>query len=239
MADGAHTGGGGGGAKGSREPSAAALPLDGRARAGLAPEQARDGRAGPAVAGDGESEIALVLRAQQGDVLAMSALLDRLSPWLARLCGAVALEQADDAAQEVLVQILRDLPTLREPAALRAWARRIAVRESIRQARRARTQAGGISDAGARVGARTRVDGDPADRGGEASAGIAQDPGVARDVRAVLARLGPEQRAILVLRDLEGLSEAEASTLLGVARGTVKSRLARAREAFIARWSES
>lgn len=49
----------------------------------------------------------------------MSRLLDRLAPWVARICGAVALEQADDAAQETLAQILRDRPALREPAALR------------------------------------------------------------------------------------------------------------------------
>ncbi|MEZ4332143.1 MAG: RNA polymerase sigma factor [Myxococcota bacterium] len=186
-----------------------------------------------------ETEVALVLRAQRGDILAMSALLDRLSPWLARLCGAVALEQADDAAQEALVQILRDLPALREPAALRGWARRIAVRESIRQARRARVQAGGNAGSAAGDGAPARGVGGAVETGRGTWAGVAQDPGVARDVRAVLARLSPEQRAILVLRDLEGLSEVEASTLLGVARGTVKSRLARAREAFVKRWSAS
>jgi RNA polymerase sigma-70 factor (ECF subfamily) len=64
-----------------------------------------------------------------------------------------------------------------------------------------------------------------------------QDPALASDVRAVLARLAPEQRAILVLRDLEGLSEEEAAEQLGVAKGTVKSRLFRAREAFVKRWS--
>ena len=46
----------------------------------------------------------------------------------------------------------------------------------------------------------------------------------------------PEQRAILVLRDVDGLSEAEAARLLGVAEGTVKSRLHRARSAFARRW---
>ena len=53
----------------------------------------------------------------------------------------------------------------------------------------------------------------------------------------MLRRLTPQQRAILVLRDLEGFSEAEAATLLGVERGTVKSRLHRARQAFRRRWT--
>ncbi|HEY8122600.1 MAG TPA: sigma-70 family RNA polymerase sigma factor [Myxococcota bacterium] len=160
-----------------------------------------------------------MLAAQRGDVLAMSLLMDRLAPWLARICGGIALEHADDAAQETLVQVFRDLRDLREPEALRGWARRIAVRESVRHAQRAREQA-------------TRA-------GGDAAEVLRAPPGdlaLAPDVRAVLAQLAPEQRAILVLRDLEGLSEEEAAAQLGVARGTVKSRLSRAREAFARRW---
>jgi RNA polymerase sigma-70 factor (ECF subfamily) len=161
----------------------------------------------------------LVVEAQRGDVLAMSRLMDLLAPWIARICGGIALEHADDAAQEALVQVFRDLRDLREPAALRGWARRIAVREAVRHALRARSEAV---------------------RGQDASALVAEahDPAVAPDVRSVLAGLAPEQRAILVLRDLEGLSETEAAAQLGVAKGTVKSRLFRAREAFARRWSE-
>jgi RNA polymerase sigma-70 factor (ECF subfamily) len=169
----------------------------------------------------GAEERELVIRAQRGDVLAMSLLMDRLAPWVARICGGIALEQADDAAQEALVQVFRDLRTLREPEALRGWARRIAAREAVRHAQRAR--ADGARESGG--AAAEELGSEP------------RDPAVAPDVRAVLARLAPEQRAILVLRDLEGLSEEEAAAQLGVARGTVKSRLFRAREAFAKRWS--
>ncbi|MBK7949761.1 MAG: RNA polymerase sigma factor [Deltaproteobacteria bacterium] len=173
-----------------------------------------------------EPEQEQVREAQRGDILAMSRLLDELSPFVARLCGGIALEHGDDAAQEALVQILRDLPTLREPGALRGWARRIAVREAIRHAQRGRRHGG--------------VDAQAIDES-DSRAVIpvhAADPAVALDVRSVLERLSPEQRAILVLRDLEGLSEDEAAAQLGVATGTVKSRLARAREAFRKRWTE-
>ena len=57
------------------------------------------------------------------------------------------------------------------------------------------------------------------------------------DVNAILASLDPVQRAVLVMRELEGLSEDEMAAALGVAGGTVKSRLHRARAAFRARWS--
>src|SRR5262245_38734614 len=161
----------------------------------------------------------LVRAAQRGRVIAMSRLVDLLAPWIARICGGIALDDADDAAQEALVQVFRDLRHLREPAALRGWARRIAVREAIRHARRAREEC-------ARTDHEVEVE----------PCAPPRDFALAPDVRTVLARLAPEQRVILVLRDLEGLSEEDAAAQLGIARGTVKSRLFRAREAFAKRW---
>lgn len=158
----------------------------------------------------------LVRSAQRGDALALSALVDRLAPFLGRICGPIALEQGEDAAQEALIAVLRDLPALREPRALFGWARRIAVREAVRHARAARRE---LPAAGA------------------LPLPAADDPALVRDVRRVLAALAPEQRAILLLRDVEGLSEQEAAALLEVEHGTVKSRLSRARAAFRGRWS--
>lgn len=148
--------------------------------------------------------------------MAMARLLDVLAPQVGRICGPIALDDGADAAQEALIQVFRDLKSLREPAALRGWVRRVAVREAVRHARRAR---------------REPPTAEPETRLPERC-----DPALARDVRAVLTALAPEQRAILVLRDLEGLSEREAAEQLGVARGTVKSRLHRARAAFAERW---
>ena len=62
------------------------------------------------------------------------------------------------------------------------------------------------------------------------------DLDTAIDVRATLAALTPPQRALLVLRDLEDLSERDAADALGVELGTVKSGLHRARDAFKERW---
>jgi len=155
--------------------------------------------------------------AQAGDLLAMGELLDALAPWVGRLCGSIALDAGPDAAQETLIQVMRDLPRLRDPASLRSWVRRIASREAVRHAERRRREP--LVD---------RI---------EETRGVKLDPGVRRDVEHVLASLPPDQRAILVLRDLEGLSEAEAASQLDVARGTIKSRLHRAREAFRKRWT--
>ena len=156
--------------------------------------------------------------AQAGDLIALGDVLDGLAPWVGRLCGSIALDAGPDAAQETLIQVMRDLPGLRDPGSLRAWVRRIATREAIRHAERRRRE----------------PQSDELDR----HEGRPLDPGLRRDVARVLAELPPDQRAILVLRDLEGLSEAEAAALLQVACGTIKSRLHRARDAFRKRWSE-
>jgi DNA-directed RNA polymerase specialized sigma24 family protein len=57
-------------------------------------------------------------------------------------------------------------------------------------------------------------------------------PGAAVDIRDLLDRLSPEHRAVLVLRDLEGLDEQTAGEQLGVPTGTVRSRLFWARRSF-------
>ena len=157
----------------------------------------------------------LVRAAQHGDTLAMNELLDRLAPYVGRICGPIALSNGDDATQEALVAIFRALHTLREPAALHGWARQIAVREAIRVARR---------DSRSTPAELTEV---PA----------AGDPQLAADIRDVLTRLSPEHRAVLTLRDVEGLDEHAAAELLGIPTGTVKSRLHRARDSFRKAWT--
>jgi RNA polymerase sigma-70 factor (ECF subfamily) len=56
------------------------------------------------------------------------------------------------------------------------------------------------------------------------------------DNRDVLDRLAPEHRAVLMLRDLEGLDERTVADALDMPVGTVKSRLSRARDNFRKGW---
>ena len=158
---------------------------------------------------------ALVRAAQRGDRIAMAGLMDALAPYVGKLCGPIALQDGPDAAQEALIAILKSLRGLREPAAIYGWARAIAVREAVRVARKA-----------ARVV--------PAELADVPAPG---DPQLVTDVRDVLARLTPEHRAVLVLRDLEGLDEQAAGALLAVPAATVRSRLFRARRSFRKAWS--
>lgn len=145
----------------------------------------------------------------------MATLLDALTPFVGRLCAPIALADGEDATQEALIAVFRGLRSVRDPKALYGWVRVIAVREAVRLARR---------------------------RGQESPAELADLPAsgdahAAVHVRDVLRRLSPEHRAILVLRELEGLDEREAANLLGISLGTAKSRLHRARARFKEVWS--
>jgi RNA polymerase sigma-70 factor (ECF subfamily) len=146
----------------------------------------------------------------------MDILLTDLAPWVGRICAAIALEQGEDALQETMIVVLRNLPALRDPAAWRAWVRRIAVRESLRMVRDNRELT--MRDL--------------------PEAMASSDLDTALDVRDTLRKLPAQQRAVLVLRNLEDLSEQETAEVLGVPEGTVKSRLHRARQGFRDRWEE-
>ncbi|GAA3244793.1 RNA polymerase sigma factor [Nonomuraea helvata] len=156
----------------------------------------------------------LVRAAQRGDTMAMNELLDLLTPYVTRICGPIALADGPDAAQEALIAIFKGLRGLREPAALYGWARAIAVREAVRVARRSRHTVEFEDDLPSPT-----------------------DLEQAADIRDLLARLSPEHRAVLMLRDVEGLDERAAAELLKVPVGTVKSRLFRARDNFRKAWS--
>jgi RNA polymerase sigma-70 factor (ECF subfamily) len=158
----------------------------------------------------------LVRAAQGGDQLAAGRLLDLITPYVRRLCGPIALEDGADATQEALIAVFRKLRQLQDPLALYGWVRAIAVREAVRHAQRA---------------ARQR----PAELAELPAPG---DPQLAADIRDVLARLSPEHRAVLLLRDLEGMDERQTAELLAVPPGTVKSRLSRARLSFRKAWSQ-
>ena len=165
--------------------------------------------------GQPEIDPALVRAAQRGDRIAVADVMDALAPYVGRVCGPIALQDGPDAAQEALIVIFKNLGGLREPGAIYGWARAIAVREAVRVARKA-----------------GRVV--PAELADVPAPG---DPQLAADIRDVLARLTPEHRAVLVLRDLEGLDEQAAGALLNVPAGTVRSRLFRARRSFRKAWS--
>ena len=180
-------------------------------------------RAGSAT--DGE----LLAAARQGDAAALEALLVRYQPHLyrfgLRMCGNE--NDAGDVAQESLISMARSLRDFRGDASVSTWLYTIARRFCIKKRRRSKfapareesLDAPGI-DAAHRLA-------DPAPS--------PEQTATNRELQRALTRaidgLEPNQREVLVLRDIEGLSAAEVASVLGVSVDAVKSRLHRARGA--------
>jgi RNA polymerase sigma factor (sigma-70 family) len=157
----------------------------------------------------------VVSAAQRGDERALAALVSASHPNVRRFARTLCSnsEDAEDAAQEALVVLYRKIGTLRATAALASWMFRIVRNECIRMARRERSPAAEI---------RTEHS--------------AEDTALARleleRIVVAIAALPAEQRAVLILRDLRGLSGDATAEALGVSRAAMKSRLNRAREAL-------
>ena len=163
---------------------------------------------------------ALVRAARAGDALAMDEVLTVVTPYVTRLCRPIALSDYEDAVQEALTAVFVGMRGIRDPQAFYGWVRTVTVREAVRVARRTAVE--------------RAVDPDGVDRlRGLVGAG---DGELSAQVRDVLARMPVRHRAVLVLRELEELDERSAAAILGVAPGTVKSRLHRARSAFRKAW---
>jgi RNA polymerase sigma-70 factor (ECF subfamily) len=163
-------------------------------------------------------EAALVRAAQQGSEAAVAELFAR--HWSAAYRAAVLVTgdraAAEDIAQEAFLAALRALPSFDTRRPLRPWLHRIVVNRAIdfARARALRNEVG-------------------ADAAGEAPAPPSVDAGaVGEDVAAALLRLGPEQRAVIVLRYLLEFTPGEIGAILGLPRGTVNSRLRRGLDAL-------
>ena len=148
----------------------------------------------------------LVMDAQDGDAKAMQELVRR---WQKRLWKHVVRLTADadgawDVTQETWLAIITGLRRLHDPAAFGVWAYRIATNKSvdwIRARKAAPEQSIDVAD----VGAQTH----------KKEIGIIE----------LLQKLDVRRRAVLTLHYFEDLSVAEIGAVLGIAEGTVKSRL--------------
>lgn len=191
---------------------AAAIPL-------LAPEAVEE------AAEIAERQARFVVDLQAGDEKAFEALVAEyerpIVRFLYRYLGN--MEEAKEICQDVFVKIFRGIPTFQNQCSLKTWIYRITLNTVLNEKRRWYQR---LKDRflGLDGVARTTPDSVP-------------DPELSltmgdrtRAIAIALKKLRPDHRAILVLRDLEGLSYQEIAVALGLALGTVKSRLARARQ---------
>jgi RNA polymerase sigma-70 factor, ECF subfamily len=126
-------------------------------------------------------------------------------------------ETAEDCTQEAFVQAWRNLPRFEGRASFGTWIHRIAVNAVLAQARRRSEQ----------TGVRASIEDELADSLPDGSVG---DTGAGMDVEAAIAGLPPGARHVLVLAGVYGYSHEETAEMLGVAVGTCKAQLHRARQ---------
>ena len=179
-------------------------------------------------------EAALIDRFLSGDETAFDQIVERFQDLVfnlsARLLGP---DEAHDLSQEVFLQLYKKLGSFRREASLRTWIYRVVLNRAKNRQRSWRR----------REREMTAVNVEDAERDGtmELSAvvgiGIAPLPDrllerkeLGEILQEAIATLPFEQRTIVLLKDIEGLSYEEISRTLNVALGTVKSRLARARK---------
>ena len=163
---------------------------------------------------------ALVARARAGDLLAFEELVrlyaDRLHAVVRRLVDDQ--HEAEEVTQEAFLRAWRGIATFKGDSQFFTWLYRIGVNEAHRRTSHRRAPVASLEEQLV----------EPADTRPEPPRRLEQD-----DLRHALERavhgLKPDQRVPLVLRDIEGLSTAEAAAILDLGEAAFKSRLHRAR----------
>lgn len=175
-------------------------------------------------------EVTLVVRAQDGDVIAFERLVDRYQGPLFRLALRMLRDrgQAEDVVQEALVTVWRQFAGLADPAAFPRWVYQITTRATLNLLR-----------------ARDRRPTDAADpvvlnehhpsdvRGGTDRADpaeLTEKRAIASALRAQVERLPEDLRLCWTLYADHERSYEEIADIVGVTHGTVRGRIARARQ---------
>lgn len=196
----------------------------------------RHGRSGPAGGRSGRSPVPgqdrgpdaptdreLLARHVEGDKEAFGELVrrhrDRL--WAVAIRTLGDREEAADAVQDALISAYRAAHTFRGQSAVTTWLHRITVNACLDRARKAASRRTQLTDDTERLDLLIEPD--------ESAALPVERRDLNRQLVAALSQLPAEQRAALVLVDMQGYPVAEAAEILGIAVGTVKSRCARGR----------
>jgi RNA polymerase sigma-70 factor (ECF subfamily) len=175
-------------------------------------------------------ESGLVARCLQGDGFAFSRLVALHEGMVVNLALRLLgdREEARDLAQDVFLQVFRTLGRFQGRSSLKTWIYRITVNQCRNRQRwwRRRRRDRALSLEALKPADEAQLSTGPT---APAFEHVARRE-TAQRVQAALLRLSFDHRSILVLREVEGLGCEEIATALGVPDGTVKSRLARARE---------
>jgi RNA polymerase sigma-70 factor (ECF subfamily) len=178
------------------------------------------------------SEAALLERAKQGDQAALAEIIaahqGRVYSVALRMCGNV--EDAEETLQETFLSALKALPRFEGRSQFSTWLYRIASNACLSRRRR---DAGQPDTFSVDEASEVEGEGDFTPKFFIDWSHAPEDELLTAELQAVMAQaitqLPPILRIVFVWRDLEGLSTEETAQVLGLAEGTVKVRLHRAR----------
>lgn len=181
----------------------------------------------------------LVQRARGGDRDAFRQLVERYQRKVAALALGMLRNQEDalDVVQDTFTKAYQSLDRFKGDSSFYTWVYRIAANLCIDHQRRdsrvthlpyeTDDRAGGVGEG-------TLLDGTPHDQPFDRT----RDAELGRRLRAAIAELTPEHRAVILLREVDGLSYEEISQVLQCPKGTVMSRLHYARRQLQTRLRE-
>ncbi|MEP7381018.1 MAG: sigma-70 family RNA polymerase sigma factor [Gemmatimonadota bacterium] len=175
---------------------------------------------------DGVDESALAQRARDGDVQAFEALYRLTAGRVFALCLRMARdrERARELAHDVFVRAWEKLPTFRGEAAFSTWLHRLTVNLVLERQRSERRRAAhevSNTDRDAELGTRPEE--------GAMLHLVRHDEGERLDLEAAIRTLPPNARTVFVLHEVEGFRHEEIAESMGIAQGTVRAHLHRAR----------
>lgn len=162
-----------------------------------------------------DAEAEWIERARQGDRTAFERLYRAHSGRVYGLCLRLTREAAvaEDCTQETFISAWRNLPRFEGRSALGTWLHRIAVNVALARGRRVQLEIVPPPENGER----------------EAAGAILDDDTPPLDVERAIATLPEGARHVLVLYGIYGYTHEEAADMLGIAVGTCKAQLHRAR----------
>jgi RNA polymerase sigma-70 factor (ECF subfamily) len=179
----------------------------------------------------GDREATLVQRCAAGDENASAELVAEHQRTVVQLATNLLgdRDEALDLSQEVFLRVFRTIHRFRGHSSLRTWIYRIAVNQARNRHRfwRRRHRADQVS-----LDQHVAAHGDVFSGFGPTPERVLAQKELAVRLRDALDRLPFDQRTAIVLREVDGLSYEEIAYSLGLAVGTVKSRLTRARQAL-------
>lgn len=171
-------------------------------------------------------EVTLVVRAQDGDLLAFEQLVDRYQSRLLGLCIRMLHHRAnaEDIVQDTFLTTWRKLGTLHDPAAFKTWIFRLTSNACLDFLRRSNVQRTDTVDPTTTV---TQPAAEPSvEQQVETTAAV-------DELDQVLSTLPAEQRLVWLLYEVERHSYTEISKILKITEGSVRGRIHRARIAIV------